>query len=56
MKVFADAFFYVALINRRDEHHTRVMAWADAFEGFAVLSEDAATHVVEVTNPFRSWP
>jgi hypothetical protein len=44
VRVFADEFFYVALINRRNEHHARVMAWADTFEGdcisFAMMKEE----------------
>lgn len=33
MKVFADAFFYVAFMNRLDEHHKGVMEWAQKFDG-----------------------
>ncbi len=47
MRVFADAFFYVALINRRDEHHARVMAWSNTFEGEIVTSQWVLTEVAD---------
>ncbi|WP_042724860.1 type II toxin-antitoxin system VapC family toxin [Chthoniobacter flavus] len=47
MRVFADAFFYVALINRRDGHHGRVRAWVDAFEGEIVTTQWVLTEVAD---------
>ena len=32
--VFADAFFYIALLNERDEHHERVTEYADSTVDF----------------------
>jgi len=47
VRVFADAFFYLALMNRRDEHHARVMAWANTFEGEIVTSQWVLTEVAD---------
>ena len=33
MTYFADAFFYVALFNRHDEYHPRVIEWVEGFVG-----------------------
>ncbi len=46
--VFADAFFYIALLNERDEHHVRVTDYADGTQDFFfttrwVLAEVANT-------------
>ena len=45
MKVFSDAFFYVALISRNDEHHARVMEWARSFRGEIVTTQWVLTEV-----------
>ena len=45
MKVFADAFFYVALINRNDEHHARVMEWSRGCDGELVTTQWVLTEV-----------
>ncbi len=47
MKVFGDAFFYVALINRKDEHHERVMEWARGFTGEIVTTQWLLTEVAD---------
>ena len=47
MKVFGDAFFYVALINRKDEHHERVMEWARGFTGEIVTTQWVLTEVAD---------
>jgi len=47
VKVFGDAFFYVALINRKDEHHERVMAWARGFTGEIVTTQWVLTEVAD---------
>jgi hypothetical protein len=47
VRVFADAFFYVALINRRDEHHARVMTWSDSFDGEIITTQWVLTEVAD---------
>ena len=47
MRVFADAFFSVALINRNDEHHARVMEWARGFHGEIVTTQWVLTEVAD---------
>ena len=47
MTVFADAFFYVALINRHDEHHGRVMNWMGNFHGGIVTTQWVFTEVAD---------
>ena len=47
MKVFGDAFFYVALVNRKDEHHERVMEWARGFTGEIVTTQWVLTEVAD---------
>ena len=47
MKVFGDAFFYVALVNRKDEHHERVMEWARGFTGEIVTTQGVLTEVAD---------
>ena len=47
MKVFGDAFFYVALINRKDEHHEQVMEWARGFTGEIVTTQWVLTEVAD---------
>lgn len=39
MTVFADAFALIAWLNRRDNAHTRVAAYLDAFRGRLVTTE-----------------
>jgi predicted nucleic acid-binding protein len=47
VKVFADAFFYVALINRHDEHHARAIDWAREFDGEIVTTQWILTEVAD---------
>ena len=47
MKVFGDAVFYVALINRKDEHHERVMEWARGLTGEIVTTQWVLTEVAD---------
>ncbi len=47
MTVFAHAWFYVAFINRRDEHHARVMEFAQAFHGKVVATPWRLTAVAD---------
>lgn len=48
MTYFADAFFYVALLNRHDEYHPRVIEWVEGFVGEIVTTQwiltEVATH------------
>lgn len=37
-EVFADAFYFLALLDQRDEHHKRVVAWASDYRGFFVTT------------------
>lgn len=47
MTVFADAFFYVAFMNRLDEHHEAVMKWARSFDGDIVTTQWVLTEVAD---------
>ena len=47
MKVFADAFFYVALINRHDQQHAMAMDWARGFDGEIVTTQWVLTEVAD---------
>lgn len=47
MTVFADAFFYVAFMNRLDEHHKAVMAWAEGFAGEIVTTQWVLAEVAD---------
>lgn len=47
MRVFADAFFYVALLNRHDEYHARVTDWVESFEGRIVTTQWVLTEVAD---------
>jgi len=37
--VFADAFYFVARLNRRDQHHERVLAFSRNFRGRLLTSD-----------------
>ena len=43
--VFADTFYFLALISPEDEHHKRVKAFADTFRGAIVTTEWVLTEV-----------
>ena len=49
MTFFADAFFYVALINRHDEYHSRVIKWVEGFVGNIVTTQWV---LIEVADAF----
>lgn len=51
--VFADRLFYVALLNRRDEHHTTALNWATHERPTVVTTEFV---LLEVANFFRQPP
>jgi hypothetical protein len=37
--VFADAFYFVARLNRRDQHHDRVLKFSAGFRGRLLTSD-----------------
>ncbi len=47
MTVFADAFFYVALINRHDAYHVRAMSYARTYHGSVVTTEWVLAEVAD---------
>lgn len=47
MKVFADAYFYIALMNRLDEAHERAVQWAAGFDGEVVTTQWVLTEVAD---------
>jgi len=38
MRVFADTYFYLALFNTRDAHHSRVVEFMTGFTGGVVTT------------------
>ena len=51
--VFADTLFYVALLNRRDEHHAAAVNWATQQRPTVVTTEFV---LLEVANFFKQPP
>lgn len=49
LPVFADSFFYLALLNPRDEYHETVRNWATNYRGRAITTE---TVLLEVGDAF----
>ena len=47
MIVFADAFFFIALLNRRDEYHKIVKEYALTFQGTMVTTQWILTEVAD---------
>lgn len=47
MIVFADAFFFIALLNRRDEYHEIVKEYALTFQGTLVATQWILTEVAD---------
>jgi predicted nucleic acid-binding protein len=43
--VFADAFFYIALLDRPDQHHARVVRYAAQADDFCVTTKWVLTEV-----------
>jgi len=37
--IFADAFFYIAILNHRDAAHAEAVQWAEEFDGRMVTTE-----------------
>ncbi len=38
-KVFADTFYFFALVNSKDEGHAKALAWSRAYRGRLVTTE-----------------
>lgn len=51
--VFADAFFYVALLNVPDQHHARVVRYASSADDYSVTTRWV---LAEVANALGKWP
>jgi uncharacterized protein len=49
VRVFADTFFYLALLNQRDESHQAVLEWSRGYEGGIVTTQWV---LAEVANAF----
>jgi predicted nucleic acid-binding protein len=47
-RVFVDTAFVVALVNERDQHHSRAAELADSLDGFPLITTDAV--LLEVGN------
>ena len=47
MTVFADIFFYLALFNRRDAHHRRVLSFMQGFKSDVVTTQWVLTEVAD---------
>lgn len=47
-RIFVDTAFVVALVNERDQHHTRAAALADSLDGLPLITTDAV--LLEVGN------
>lgn len=51
--VFADTLFYVALLNRRDEHHATALKWASQERPAVVTTEFVLLEVANFSNSHR---
>ena len=47
MTVFADAFFWIALLNRRDEYHETAKTYAQGFQGHIVTTQWVLVEVAD---------
>jgi predicted nucleic acid-binding protein len=47
MRVFADTYFYLALLNTRDTHHRRVVEFVGTFEAGVVTTQWVLTEVAD---------
>ncbi len=52
-RVFADTFYFLALLDRRDAHHTTVAAWAQDYRGLFVTTRWV---LAEVANALADSP
>jgi predicted nucleic acid-binding protein len=53
IKVFADAWFYLALLDTSDQFHRKAAAWLRSFDGSIVTTRWV---LVEVANSFSPQP
>jgi len=37
--VFADTYYFIALLNKKDAGHTKALAWSNSFNGLLVSTE-----------------
>lgn len=51
--VFADAWFYLALLDTGDQHHRQAAAWLGSFDGFIVTTRWV---LLEVANGLSAPP
>lgn len=47
MTVFADAFFWIALLNRRDEYHEKAKSYAKGFQGCIITTQWVLAEVAD---------
>lgn len=47
MSVFADAFFWIALLNRRDEFHGKAKLYAKVFQGSMITTQWVLAEVAD---------
>jgi uncharacterized protein len=47
MTVFADAFFWIALLNRRDEYHDKALLYLKDFQGSIVTTQWVLAEVAD---------
>ena len=45
--VFADTWYYLALLNEADEDHARIVAWTAQFGGRIVTTDAVLTEVAD---------
>jgi predicted nucleic acid-binding protein len=45
--VFADTYYYLALLNEADEDHARVVAWTAQFAGRMITTDAVLTEVAD---------
>ncbi len=51
MTVFADAFFWIALLNRRDEYHEKAKLYAQGYQGLIVTTQWVLAEVADAVAP-----
>ena len=54
--VFADAFYFIARLNRRDQHHARVVAFSYGLEARLVTTELILVEVADALAASRCRP
>lgn len=54
MTVFADAFFWIALLNRRDEYHEAAKTYAQSFHGKIVTTQWVLAEVADAVSASRA--